>query len=99
MSWTEQDFEINLADLGAEFNIQALNTGNNINTTAQRGEVSVRPGTYLLSRRGTTKYKWTPEKSGVIRLNEFVAPQPSTHNVVCIPRARARSKRSTAILP
>jgi hypothetical protein len=77
VAWTEQSVTINLADLGAEFTIQALNTGNNISTTAQNGKVSVRPGTYLLTRRGTTKHKWTAEsKSGVIRLNEFVAPQP-----------------------
>ena len=75
--WNEQSITVTLADLGADFAVQALNAGNSFAGGAQDGKISVRPGTYLLTRRGLAKHKWTGDsKTGVIRLNEFVAPQP-----------------------
>lgn len=69
-------FQIALPDLGASFTVRGVNQGNLFNGDATRGKVAVRPGTYILQRKG--QRLWVPgakERIGYIGINEFVAPK------------------------
>jgi hypothetical protein len=77
IQWNEEPMQINLSDLGNDFDIKALNNDNNYHTTATDGSFTIKPGTYLLVKKGSKIPKPTSEKMiGNIGLNEFVAPQP-----------------------
>lgn len=77
VAWNEQSITVKVPDLGGVFGVRGLNAGNVYTGTAREGEVVVRPGSYLLVRTGVDARGWNGEvKNGVIRLDEFVAPQP-----------------------
>jgi hypothetical protein len=68
---------INLPDLGADFNFTGLNKDNDQRETAESNRIDIIPGTYLLTRKGTTT-KWTgSDQWENITLNEFAAPAAS----------------------
>lgn len=76
IQWSDQPMQISLAELGNDFDIKAINQGNSYNTSASNGTFTIKPGTYLLVKKGHSTEKWTSDKMvGVIGLNEFVAPQ------------------------
>jgi len=71
----ERPIKINLPNLGYNFHVQAINKGNQFDTTAQKQSFEVKPGTYLLTRKGTYS-SWGAESQWKnIRLKEYVAPQ------------------------
>lgn len=72
--WSKNNLRISLPDLGTGYGIKGLNEGNNFSEKTDDGSFSVSPGTYLLTANGKA---FTPQSSGVIGLNEFVAP-PAT---------------------
>ena len=77
IQWSDQPMQITLQDIGNDFDIKAVNQDNTYQATATNGSFVVKPGTYLLIKKGKTTAKWTNEKMvGNIGLNEFVAPQP-----------------------
>lgn len=66
-----QGIKISLADLGSEFNVEGLNSGNSVNQLADGGSFSVEPGVYLLTRKGV-KSKWNSDSCFKnIRLGEY----------------------------
>jgi hypothetical protein len=76
--WNAYPMTIHLPDLGSEFSMTGINQGNMVKQVAAKGQVTVSPGTYLLSKKGVTP-KWKPEdKWKNITLKEFVAPQSTT---------------------
>jgi hypothetical protein len=77
IEWQDEPMQISLANLGPDFDIKAINAGNNYQITAANGSFIIKPGTYLLVKKGSSTSKWTDGKMiGTIGLNEFVAPQP-----------------------
>ena len=77
IQWHDQPMQINLSDLGNEFNIRAVNADNNYSTTAANGSFIIKPGTYVLLKKGSSMPNLAGKKvMGVIGINEFVAPQP-----------------------
>ena len=77
IQWQEQAMQIMLQDIGNDFDIKPVNKDNNYQATAANGSFTIKPGTYLLVKKGRTDVKWTGEKMlGNISLNEFVAPPP-----------------------
>lgn len=77
IAWNAQPMQISLSDLGPDFDIKGLNNGNSYQITAQGGQFTINPGTYIVVRKGKSttpslKYKY----SSNMRLTEFVAPQP-----------------------
>lgn len=79
IEWKEQTMRLLLPNLGGEFEVQALNTGNNYLTTVRDGGFIIRPGTYLLRKKGVVAPRWTAQTSfgNLKRLDEFVAPRPT----------------------
>jgi hypothetical protein len=68
---------VDLPDLGANFRAIGLDEGNRFDGRATDSRITLRPGTYLLTRAGVTT-QWgaqSPWKN--IRLGEIVAPPPS----------------------
>ena len=81
IQWQDQTMEIRLPDLGADFSIKGLNEDNTYTATANNRSFKVRPGTYLLTRKGKGSRNVDTKALGAIRLNEFVAPKPVTNEV------------------
>jgi hypothetical protein len=82
IAWQEQTMQINLPEVGGDFDIKALNNGNNYQTTATNGSFTIKPGTYLLVKKGKTLSKQAGLKlPGNINLNEFIAPLSSNKDV------------------
>ncbi|WP_246000425.1 cellulase family glycosylhydrolase [Pontibacter diazotrophicus] len=81
IQWQEHPMEISLPDLGADFSIKGQNPGNTYTTTANNSSFQIRPGTYLLTRRGKSVRNVKHGALGAIGLNEFLAPLPLTNEV------------------
>lgn len=76
IQWQANQMQIILPDLGVDFSSKALNVGNSFSSTSRADGFQVSPGTYLLIGKGK-KFSGKNETIGAIKLNEFVAPQPS----------------------
>jgi len=73
--WRQWPMKICLPDLGPVFVIEAINKGNHFRTMAQQGAFSVRPGVYILKKKGTKASVWNASTPfGQISLGEFIAP-------------------------
>ncbi|HVE61531.1 MAG TPA: hypothetical protein VNA26_06915, partial [Chitinophagaceae bacterium] len=81
IKWVNNQMQINLDDLGAEFYIKGLNNGNNFSASANNYTFKISPGTYLLTRKGIS-FSAKKNAIGAIGLNEFVAPPSSKTEVV-----------------
>lgn len=69
-----KEMKVNLADLGTDFTVIALNKGNNYNAVAVKGGFSIKPGSYLLLRKGLVNTNHPDTKIGVIGITEFADP-------------------------
>jgi hypothetical protein len=78
ITWNDQPLAISLPDLGQTFSMKGLNERNTTQTQASAGKLTVRPGTYLLTKAGLEAKALTAQMPlGTLRLGEFVAP-PAT---------------------
>lgn len=77
IAWNEWPMRIDLPDLGKDFDVHGLNDGNNFIGRAVGDTLPVRPGAYLLTRRGQ-KTSWDRnDRWQNITLSEFAAPPAS----------------------
>jgi len=77
IQWGSEPMQVKLEGLGADFEVKAINSGNSYVTTASNGSFTIKPGTYLLMKKGASAAKWTADKKvGHLGLTEFVAPKP-----------------------
>jgi hypothetical protein len=77
IQWNDEPMQIKLSDIGTDFDIRAVNADNTYQTKATDGSFIIKPGTYLVVKKGKSTTKWTGDKVvGNLRLDEFVAPQP-----------------------
>ncbi|MBD1366090.1 membrane or secreted protein [Mucilaginibacter sp. ZT4R22] len=84
IAYGKQQMQINLDDLGADFNFVQINAPGT-SATANRRLVIVTPGVYLLRKKGLASTTIAADtKVGNLRMNEFYAPAP-TDNVVGTP--------------
>lgn len=77
IKWKEWPMTLHLPDLGMEFELRGLDEGNTLRATATEGKVQVKPGAYLLVRKGIVTAKKSTDRWKNIFLGEFVAP-PAT---------------------
>lgn len=74
IQWNTRTMALNLQDIGQNFQLEAINSGNDFQPEITNGEFSIRPGVYLITKDGVTN-AWKPEDSWQnIRLDEFHAP-------------------------
>jgi len=77
INWKAHKMHIQLKNLGSEFDLEAINIGNIYISKVQDASILIQPGTYILSKKGSSK-KWSPDDIwGYNKLNDFYAP-PTT---------------------
>ncbi|MFW0717746.1 membrane or secreted protein [Pedobacter sp. N23S346] len=81
ISWAKSAMSINLPDLGNEFSIKGLNTGNDHAFSANQGQFEITPGTYLLVKKGVKSALKAKDAYQDILLCDFVAPKASLSGV------------------
>lgn len=85
IEWQQQTMQLHLPDLGADFEVQALNTSNNYKTAAQANHFTIRPGTYLLRKKGMSTNKWTAQsRFKNLQIGEYVAPNPTSPEIKAV---------------
>ncbi|PHN01653.1 glycoside hydrolase 5 family protein [Flavilitoribacter nigricans] len=74
IQWNDRKMQVKLRDLGGDFQLRPINSGNRSRSEVNDGTFTIRPGVYLLSRPGLDN-KWKGDEAWQnIRLNEFHAP-------------------------
>jgi hypothetical protein len=76
IQWNNHNMTINLTDLGNDFTVRGINKSNTYQTSASNHSFIIKPGTYLLIKKGKSAKYDGSKKVGNLYLNEFVAPQP-----------------------
>ena len=77
IKWKEHRMNIRLEDLDKNFDIQAINDENSYKTKIEDTSFKIKPGTYILSRKGAYK-NWHPNDIfKTNKLNDFYAPKTS----------------------
>lgn len=77
LNWQEWPMQIQLPDLGEDYTVTALNDDNEHQPVLNRGSFTVRPGTYLLKKKGSRSRLNGESQWKNIRLKEFEAPSSS----------------------
>jgi hypothetical protein len=74
LNWREWPMTLQLPDLGENFTLSPLNEGNNYTVQAVGDSFAIRPGTYLVTKEGSST-RWNGDSQWKnISLKEFVAP-------------------------
>lgn len=85
IQWENQPIEILLPDLGQEFSVQGINTDNNASFSTKKSVFNIKPGTYLILKKGMQKKHWSAtSRMGNISLGEFVAPMPVNNSAYVV---------------
>ena len=75
VNWQTHQMEINLKDLGENFTIEAINSGNDFKPTVSNSNFAIQPGTYMVSRNNKSK-TWNPSDAFKTNsLSSFFAPK------------------------
>ena len=81
----EWAMQINLPDLGNNFMYQGINHGNMRNGISDGSALNIRPGVFLLTRKGLNPNAWTTDsRYKNIQIGEYAAPlrKISTYHVI-----------------
>ncbi|MDU8885114.1 hypothetical protein RXV94_03005 [Yeosuana sp. MJ-SS3] len=79
IKWETHKMSVNLNSLGADFNIEAINDGNTFTPKVHDNTFSIRPGTYMISKKGSSK-KWKKDDAfKTNKLNDFYAPKTTVN--------------------
>lgn len=91
IAWNEWPMRIALPDLGEDYMAAGLNDGNAFGGVADGQTLRVRPGAYLLTRRGVAS-KWSRDDPwNNITLKEFVAPEPDVDRTYVVHQPAAEA--------
>ena len=81
VNWETHVMHINLKDLGEGFNIEAINEGNEFISEVNNDTFQIRPGTYIVSKKGIQK-KWSEtDDFKANKLYDFYAPESNVHQL------------------
>jgi len=84
VKWDKESMEVNIEDLGHEFDVIPIDQGNGYAPEVKASKFSVLPGTYLL-RSKKLKFEIDTEKQlKNIKLNEFVAPSENIEKIYVV---------------
>lgn len=81
IQWSTNQMKVEIPDLSEIFSVRGINENNTYSTSSTTGEFSIPPGTYILSKDGKT-FTSDNKLVGVTALNEFVAPQQTSTEMV-----------------
>jgi len=74
INWRNWTMTVDLHDLGENYAITGLNTGNAFSGKAEGKTFTISPGTYFLIKKGTATKLTGEDHWNIITLKEFVAP-------------------------
>lgn len=75
IKWETHKMQINLDDLKTDFSLVAINEGNTFEVNPIGNSFAIRPGTYMIIKKGTTK-KWSANDTfKTNKLKDFYAPE------------------------
>lgn len=75
IKWETHQMQINLKDLTTDFSLEAINEGNTFEVNPNGNSFSIRPGTYMIVKKGITQ-KWSANDTfKTNRLKDFYAPE------------------------
>lgn len=97
IQWNNHKMQIDLSDLGADFEVEAVNRGNESKNQTSNGEIFISPGTYILSKKGINK-KWSASdkwKSGL--LSDFYAPSSTLKKPYFLHKSQQEASESSSI--
>ncbi len=95
--WREWSMKICLLGLGPVFTIEAINKGNDFRTKSQQGTFSIRPGVYILKKKGAKLSAWNASTPfGQLSLGEFIAPAEQKGPTVVLHRPSQQLVEGTA---
>jgi hypothetical protein len=77
--------DVSLPDLGKSFSVLPLNSNNNYNTTASKGQFTIQPGVYILTADKSFKKESLPGSIGFVGMTEFYAPDDQQLPVQVVP--------------
>lgn len=97
--WAKHNMVIDLLELGSNFAVKALNSGNSFSDKASAGKFNISPGTYLLTREGGNTTLNSDSKWGNMTLAEFVAPKDTQSPLVMLFDAQRDANRMMVYNP
>ncbi|MBX2962910.1 MAG: cellulase family glycosylhydrolase [Cyclobacteriaceae bacterium] len=75
IQWNQRTLTVNLPDIGSQYSIIGVNTGNSMKLESVDRSMEVLPGTYIILRKGkTTSYTGLTRWKNIV-VGEFTAPQ------------------------
>lgn len=99
IKWDTWEMAINLKELGPNFKVEAIDKGNLLSTIVEDHTFNIGPGTYIISKTGSSK-NWQPSqpwKTG--KLNDFVATKTTVDKAYFnhVPMNEISERQSTKI--
>ncbi|MBN2237957.1 MAG: hypothetical protein JW729_10380 [Bacteroidales bacterium] len=79
IKWETHSMIVQIENLGKEFELIPINSGNDFKSKVKDGQFDIRPGTYILSRSDSMK-DWLPSDAWKYgKLNDFYAPETTVN--------------------
>ncbi|OYX26923.1 MAG: hypothetical protein B7Z06_04980, partial [Flavobacteriales bacterium 32-35-8] len=75
VNWETHNMTLSIKDLGVDFTIEAINDNNEYATTVVNNSFNIKPGTYILTKKGNPKKLLANDAFGVNKLKDFYAPK------------------------
>ncbi|MFC4723276.1 hypothetical protein ACFO5O_13150 [Geojedonia litorea] len=79
IKWETHQMSIDLNNLGANFSIEAINQGNSFSPKVTDKSFEIRPGTYVISKQGTSKNWSSTDAFKTNILSDFYAPESTVN--------------------
>lgn len=79
--WQTHNMSLNIEDLGRDFNLEPINDGNNFTSEINDNSFSIRPGTYIISKKGSAKNWLKTDAFKTNKLNDFYAPKSNLNKL------------------
>jgi hypothetical protein len=81
INWETHLMQINLKDLGDDFTIDAINDENKFNSEVKNKTFKIRPGTYILCKKGAQKEWSKTDTFKTHKLKDFYAPKSNVYKL------------------
>jgi len=84
IKWNQWPMKVDLPDLGENFSLRPINSGNTHKPDVNQQTFAIRPGAYLLTREGVRPSMRPDAEWKNIRINEFSAPRENVDQLYVV---------------
>jgi len=81
IKWETHSMQLHLEDLGSNFNVEAINEGNEFVSEVKDKSFQIRPGTYIISKKEAAKNWSKNDDFKTYKLNDFFAPKSNVKSL------------------